>query len=108
MPAETFYGLRRRAMVLVDDFAPLLGIEMAGDLGRADQIAEKNGQMPPLASWAVTCQRLRTTRRGSIEWRSALRAELSFGWVLETTLLTSVREGGCALNAELRVLRVFR
>ena len=47
--AEALDGLRRRAMVLADDFAPLLGIEMAGNLGRADEIAEKHRQMPPLA-----------------------------------------------------------
>ena len=49
MAAEALDCLRRRAMVLGDDLPPLLGIEMAGDLGRADQIAEKHRQMPPLA-----------------------------------------------------------
>jgi hypothetical protein len=50
MAAEMLDGLRRRAMIFDDDFAPLLGIEMAGDLGRADQIAKQHRQMPPLAS----------------------------------------------------------
>ena len=49
MPAEALDCLRRRAMVLADDLAPLFGIEMAGNLGRADEIAEKHRQMPPLA-----------------------------------------------------------
>jgi hypothetical protein len=49
MPAEALDCLRRRAMVLADDLAPLFGIEMAGDLGRADQIAKQHRQMPPLA-----------------------------------------------------------
>ena len=50
MPAEALDCLRRRAMVPGDDLPPLFGIEMAGYLGRADQIAEKYRQMPPLAS----------------------------------------------------------
>ena len=40
MSAKTLDGLRRRAMVLADDLPPLFRIEMAGDLGRADEIAE--------------------------------------------------------------------
>ena len=28
-------------MILADDFSPLFRVEMAGDLGRADEIAEK-------------------------------------------------------------------
>jgi hypothetical protein len=33
MPVEALDCLCRRAMVLADDFAPLFGIEMAGNLG---------------------------------------------------------------------------
>jgi hypothetical protein len=47
--AEALDGLRRRAMVLADDFAALPGIEMAGDFDRADQIAKQHRQMPPRA-----------------------------------------------------------
>ncbi|MGA7762654.1 MAG: hypothetical protein WCA59_12990 [Candidatus Binataceae bacterium] len=107
-PAKALDGLRCRTMVLADDLAPLFGIEMASYLSRADKIAEQYRQMPPLAGWRVACFRLRTDRRGSVQWRCALRAELGLGWVLETALLTSVREGGCALNAELRALGIFR
>ena len=49
MPAEALDCLRRRTMVLGDDLPPLFGIEMAGYLGRADEIAEKHRQMAPLA-----------------------------------------------------------
>jgi len=49
MPAEALDGLCRHAMVLADDLAPLFGIQMAGDLGRADEIAEKYRQMASLA-----------------------------------------------------------
>ena len=49
MPAEALDCLRRRTMVLGDDLPPLFRIEMASYLGRADQIAEKHRQMPPLA-----------------------------------------------------------
>jgi hypothetical protein len=36
-------------MVLADNLSPFFGIEMAGYLGRADQIAKQHRQMPPLA-----------------------------------------------------------
>ena len=49
MAAEALDRLRRRAMVLANDLAPFFGIELAGDLGRADEIAEQHRQMPPLA-----------------------------------------------------------
>jgi hypothetical protein len=38
-------------MILADDFPPLFRVEMASDLGRADQIAEKYRQMTALALW---------------------------------------------------------
>ena len=46
---EAFDGLRRCAVVASDDLPPLFGIEMAGNFGRADKIAEKYRQMAPLA-----------------------------------------------------------
>lgn len=36
-------------MVAADDFSPLLRIELAGYLGRADKIAEQYREMPPRA-----------------------------------------------------------
>jgi hypothetical protein len=36
-------------MVIADDRPPLFGIEMAGNFGRADKIAEEYRQMAPLA-----------------------------------------------------------
>src|SRR6267142_1028129 len=53
MPTEALDGLRRRAMILGDDLPPLFRIEMASDLGRADEVAEKHRQMAPLASNVV-------------------------------------------------------
>src|SRR6266853_532775 len=41
-------------------------------------------------------------------YQQTKRLALPIGWVLEPALLTSVREGGCALNAELRALGIFR
>ena len=49
MAAEALDRLRRRAMVAGDDLAPFFGVELAGNLGRADQVAEKHRQMAPLA-----------------------------------------------------------
>jgi hypothetical protein len=48
-PAEALNCLRCRTMVLADDLPPFFGIEMAGYLGRADEIAKQHSQMPPLA-----------------------------------------------------------
>jgi hypothetical protein len=48
MPAETLDCLRRGMMVPGDDLPPLFRVKMASYLGRADQIAEKHRQMPPL------------------------------------------------------------
>ena len=48
MPGETLDRLGRRSMVAGDDLSPLLRVETASYLGRADQIAEKYRQMPPL------------------------------------------------------------
>jgi hypothetical protein len=75
-------------MIPGDDLPPLLRIEMASYLGRADEIAEKHDQMPPLAGWAVGWLRLRTTWPGSSERNCALCAESSLGWVFEIALLT--------------------
>src|SRR5438046_3046888 len=51
MTVESLYCLRRRTVVLADDLTPLLGIKMAGYLGRTDEIAEKHRQMAVFALW---------------------------------------------------------
>jgi hypothetical protein len=48
LPAKALNCLRRRMMVLGDDLPPFFRIKMANYLGRADEIAEKHRQMPPL------------------------------------------------------------
>ncbi len=48
MPAEALDRLRRGSMISGDNLPPLFRVEMAGYLSRADQIAEKYRQMPPL------------------------------------------------------------
>ena len=40
-----------RAMVAGNYLAPFFRIELCGDFGRAHQVAEKHGQMPPLATF---------------------------------------------------------
>src|SRR5215472_8885021 len=55
--------LCRSVMVIRDDFAPPFGIEMTCDLGRADEIAEKNGQMTPLTASGFS--RFRYSNSGS-------------------------------------------
>jgi hypothetical protein len=38
-------------MILGDDLPPFFRVEMASDLGRVDEIAEKHRQMAALALW---------------------------------------------------------
>jgi hypothetical protein len=49
MPVKALDCLRRCSMISGDDLPPFFRVQMAGDLGRADQIAEKNSQVTPLA-----------------------------------------------------------
>ena len=51
MPAEALNCLRCRMMVPGDDLTPLLGIETASYLGRADEIAKQHRQMAPLPGY---------------------------------------------------------
>ena len=108
MSAKALDGLRRRTMVLADDLPPLFRIEMAGDLGRADEIAEKHRQMTALAAYRIVWFSDRTNRRGVEERLCALRAEPGFGGILKSALLTSILERRRTLNAEFRALQVFR
>src|ERR1700736_760892 len=67
MPAETLDCLRRGMMIPGDDLPPLLRVEMASYLGRADEITEKHRQMPPLALKIGVRLDPRRSRAGSIE-----------------------------------------
>ena len=113
MPAEALDCLRRRAMVLADDLAPLLGIEMAGDLGRADEIAEtapSDAAARRLERRAGSDLRHGSARQRRWLERSAPHCAQNFlpGWVLETALLTSV--AGRESRTECRTSRpgIFR
>jgi hypothetical protein len=116
IPAETFDCVRRRAMVLADDFAPLLEIEMAGDLGRSNEIAKKHRQMPSLSSDIVLGVLLnvwaRLNRRGprsrSIERRSAVVTKLGSGFVVCAAARTFFHYRRSASDAKLRSFGIFR
>ena len=41
-PSEALDGLRSRAVILADHPSPFFGVEMAGYLGRSDEIAEQH------------------------------------------------------------------
>ena len=63
--------------------------------------------MAPLAGYAIARFSPRTIRTGRVEWRRTLCAEPGFEWVFGSALSTSVLERSCALDAELRTLRIF-
>jgi len=46
-PAHLRHRLRRGVEVGADQIAPILGVERGRNGGRADQIAEHHGEMPP-------------------------------------------------------------
>jgi hypothetical protein len=119
MPAEPLDRLRRRMMVLADDLAPLFGIEMAGNLGRADEIAEKNRQMPSLARNVVlnvllhvllnVLARLdRSSRSGSIERCRTVVAKFRSWFIVRAAARTLCRHWRSAFAAKLRSLGIFR
>src|SRR5207245_2159195 len=49
MAAKAGHGLGGSALVLRGDLPPVLGVELPGDGGRADEVAEEDGELPPLA-----------------------------------------------------------
>jgi hypothetical protein len=54
--AKAADGVGDAAMVDTNDFAQILGIEARGQRGRADQIAEHHGQLPPLGLGCGACR----------------------------------------------------
>jgi hypothetical protein len=64
--------------------------------------------MPSLTGSTVVWLSRRTNLPGCVECCCALRAEPRLGWILEAARWTSVLEGSCTLNAELRDLWIFR
>jgi hypothetical protein len=109
MATEAGNRLRGSALIARHRLTPLFGIELSCNRGRADQVAEEYRQTAPLPGWSARARlSLRMKRRGSIEWRSALRAELGLRRIIETAFLTSALQRSCASNAKLRALGVFR
>ena len=105
VPAEARDRLRRRAMIPGDGLAPFLGIELRGDRGRADQVAEQHRQMPPLAATVV---RSATGRSGAAS-RTALRIARRIWLRLVSGSRTFATIGKrSAFAAEVRSLEIFR
>src|SRR5579864_3268219 len=72
-------GHRRRGGVEIgaDEIAPLLGVELRRNAGRADQIAEHHREIAPLADRFRNLRRWgrrRTTRGRGRRWRGGSRA----------------------------------
>src|ERR1700674_2749936 len=84
VPVETRNRLRRRAQVSRYRLPPFLGIELRRDSGRAHEVAEQHGEMPPFARQpGVSRFRLRLDWRRVVERGRALRAESGPGWIVE-------------------------
>ena len=96
-------------LVLSDDVAPLLGVELLRERGRADQVAEENRELPALARRRDCCSaRLgrprRTTGRRLVtcgnQRRSAIAAELLARRVVRAAVRASVSESSATFAAE--------
>jgi hypothetical protein len=75
-------------LVLRDDLAPLLGVELLRERRRANEVAEENRQMPPLAGQpGVSRNRLPLNWCRLVERVGALRAEPGFRRALALALL---------------------
>ena len=70
-------SLTAERAALADDLPPRFGIEMAGDLGRAHQIAKKHRQMAALTRKVIAWLGDRRNRRGCSQRCSALSTEVS-------------------------------
>ncbi len=51
--AEAGHGLGGGALVLGRDLPPVLGVELPGDGGGADEVAEEDGELPALTFGVV-------------------------------------------------------
>jgi hypothetical protein len=90
MSAEALDGLRRSAMILANDLTPRFGIEMAGNLGRTHEIAEKYRQMA-----AFSCGYTTFNSDGCI------------GIILCVRSIRRLRYGGATVATETRLNRGF-
>ncbi len=101
--AEARDRARCGLLVLRDDVAPFLGVELLRERRRADQVAEQNRQLAALAGMRRSCQfrwsgGLR--RCGLAEGRAAIAAELRLWLQLLTTARTLVGQLRSARLAE--------
>src|SRR5260221_7232606 len=94
-------------MVLTDGLPPFLGIELRGDLGRADKVAKQHRQMPSLALWNVEGFSLHANRRGALERGGALRAKPRLGNVIGSAFWAQLAERCRTLVAKSRACSVI-
>jgi hypothetical protein len=100
--AEAGHGSGGGLLVLRDDIAPLLGIEVRAELGRADEVAEEHRQLAPLADFGGAGCRLYqfSWSRGLAEGCATLAAELRLGLQLVATARTQAGQGCAARLTE--------
>ena len=111
MAAHLRHRRRGGIEIRADEVAPFLGIEFGGDAGRADQVAEHDGEIAPLAD-GLGSRRNSGWRRGSL-CRSG-RMRKSFGWQLFRARVTAQRRDGfqeypaMTDKADAQILQVLR
>jgi predicted RNase H-like HicB family nuclease len=106
MPTDALDGTGGCALVRAHDLAQVLGVERRPQLGRADEVAEQDGELPALARGGagvgacgypgVRCRRA----------RPALQAELRIRWELGSTLRALPHQCDVTLETELRARRI--
>src|SRR5690349_3524025 len=108
LPAETLGRLRRRSMISGDDLPPLFGVEMAGHLGRAHQIAKQHRQMAAFAARSAAPIRPWMKRRREAERRRAFVTKFRAGSVVRAASRAPCDYRRSAFAAKLRVFGIFR
>ncbi len=112
MSAESHDCACRDLLVLLDDVATFLGVELLRERSRSNEVAEENGQMAPLAVGSFLMLRNNTIRSGwsvgNADRRSALAAKSRCRRVLESALHAPLFERRAALLAELEPFRIVR
>ena len=108
--AEAYDGAGGGLLVLREEVAPLLGVELLRERRRADQVAEKHRELAALARCGVRCWlRLGTpwNRRVLAKRGATVPAELLARLDYRSARLTGAAETTPALRAEMAVTAVL-
>ena len=103
MPIEPCDGIRGGATIPSSEITPLFRVELGGDLGLSDEVAEEDRQLPALTLQTRNRWGRRFVLRPPLDPCAALRAKLRTKHNLSTTLNAANDDAPATLDAELRL-----